>query len=66
MASKKQVDQFPPLHRPNAGTADSGKVRLGDGIISDDFPTLVSAPKKTADAGKVRLGDGIISDDFPV
>lgn len=65
MASK-QTDQFPILHRETKKTADTGKVRLGDGLISDEFTTLHRQTKKTADTGKVRLGDGLISDEFPV
>jgi hypothetical protein len=65
MASK-QIDRFPELGRPTKKTADAGKVRLGDGFISDEFPPLARPTKKTADAGKVRLGDGFISDRFPI
>jgi hypothetical protein len=65
MASK-QTDRFPTLHPETRKTVDSGKVRLGDGLISDEFPILHRQAKKTADTGKVRLGDGLISDEFPV
>jgi len=65
MASK-QTDQFPTLYPETRKTADCGKVRLGDGLISDEFPTLRRQTKKTADTGKVRIGDGLISDQFPV
>ena len=39
MAEKKElIRQFPELHRQPKATTDNGKLRLGDGIISDDFP----------------------------
>jgi hypothetical protein len=62
----KQTGEFPALTRQTKKTADTGKVRLGDGMISDEFPTLTRPTKKTADTGNVRLGDGMISDNFPV
>jgi hypothetical protein len=65
MASSKS-EQFPSLQRETARTADTGKVRLGDGLISEEFPTLHRQTKKTTDSGKVRMGDGLISDEFPV
>jgi hypothetical protein len=62
MASTKKTTEFPALHRPDRD-ADSGKVRLGDGFVTDEFPQL-RRPDRNADKGKVRLGDGFITGQF--
>jgi hypothetical protein len=65
MAPKTSVP-FPPLRRPDPEIADSGKVRLGDGVITAEFPPLHRPDPKIADLGKVRLGDGVITAEFPL
>jgi hypothetical protein len=66
MVSTKQNAPFPPLHHPDPTTADSGRVRLGDGVITAEFPLLSRPDPKIADPGKVRLGDGVITGEFPL
>ena len=66
MASRKHIPQFPPLKHPDERIADSGKVRVGDSIITAEFPPLRLLNPTVADPGRVRLGDSIISGEFPV
>jgi hypothetical protein len=57
--------EFPQLRLPNKEVADSGKVRLGNGVISAGFPELRLPSDEIADSGKVRLGNGVITGGFP-
>lgn len=61
MPTRKTSD-FPALHRPDQNT-DAGKVRFGDGFITDEFPTLARGDRNS-DKGKIRIGDGFISGEY--
>jgi hypothetical protein len=57
--------KFPQLRLPNQEVADSGIVRLGNGMITATFPELRLPNQEIADRGIVRLGNGMITAVFP-
>jgi hypothetical protein len=57
--------EFPQLRLPNQEVADSGIVRLGNGMITANFPELRLPNQEIADRGFVRLGNGMITAVFP-
>jgi hypothetical protein len=57
--------EFPQLRLPNKEVADSGVVRLGNGMITSTFPELRLPNQEIADSGIVRLGNGMITGVFP-
>jgi hypothetical protein len=66
MASSSRNVPSPRLSAPDEKTADSGKVRYGDGAITGGIPTLSIPDENTADSGKVRYGDGAITGGIPL
>ena len=60
-----QTAEFPQLRLPNQEIADSGIVRLGNGMITATFPELRLPSQEIADRGIVRLGNGMITATFP-
>ena len=59
------ASKFPQLRLPNQKIADSGIVRLGNGMITATFPELRLPSQEIADRGIVRLGNGMITATFP-
>jgi hypothetical protein len=63
MASTKKRESR-VVRAPAERTADSGKVRIGDGWITAEFPPLRRPSEKTVDTGTIRIGDGWITSGF--
>lgn len=54
-------DETMNVNRPDTKTQDSGKLRIGDCMISAELPKLNKPDEKTRDTGAVRIGDCMIA-----